>query len=550
MDYTICFIIITLCLTNGYSVLRISGIHLDNRKFISATTGASFFLGVIFLIVTIRLLSFILRDSLIALFAFFVISLLLAYSSRSHLINIFKSPRTYRAAISLILVFSVFHAALLLYWMQHSDPRDPFAVIGSLHSVRYVNLAKFILDNGYFPVTGQNTGQSTLAFVALALGAKSGYVALATFLASSIIFLCMIIFDLFNSYIKDKKLSIISTFIFITANTALSTSHVLVVDSGSPFFVSGYTDTIVGIFILLILAIAYTELSKVEKPSLAQLSFVLLMLTGTLYVAPQNTILIIGAVISLSVLKCKIKHRGIIGALAIISLLIAIPQGGMLTPPSLQTNFSIPGMMKVEVDGSPILGFKPGLMHHLQNIDKYDPSNYTDRLGRIKELVERHHFKSAIFYLEEALITSIRIMLFPIMGFFLLFIYRNKNIIKNSSGTELIGIDIIKYFGSMVFLMGFAVTFMFDMHGRKWELTRFLIPGIVFGMFGFILIAISLIQKSSHAKLKAALIIIIMTFGPVSDFSSTLRKRIKEDFRAGAFKPRYDAYRDLEVLER
>ena len=549
MDYIICFIITTLCMINGYSILRVSGIHFDNRKFTSASTGASFFLGVIFLIVTIRLLSFILRDSLIALYAFFFISMILAYCSRSQLMDIFKCPRTYRATVSLILVFSVFHAALLIYWMQHSDPRDPFAVIGSLHSVRYVNLAKFILNNGYFPVTGQNTGQSTLAFVALALGAKSGYVALAAFLASSIIFLCMIIFDLFNAYIKDKKLSIIATFIFITANTALSTSHVLVIDSGSPFFVSGYTDTIVGIFILLMLAIAYNKLSKVEKPSLAQISLVLLMLTGTLYVAPQNTILIIGAVISLSVLKCKIKHRGIIGALAITSLLIAVPQGGMLTPPSLQTNVNIPGMMKVEVDGSPLLGFKPGLMYHLQNVNKYDPSNYTDRLARIKELTERHYFKSAIFYLEEALATSIRIMLFPIMGFSLLFIFRNQSPIQSIPAGELISIDLIKYFGSMVFLIGFAATFMFDMHGRKWELTRFLIPGIVFGMFSFILISISLIQKSRNQKWKVALIIIVMTFGPISDFSSALRKRIKEDFGAGAFDARHDAYRDLPAQE-
>ena len=309
MDYILSILVVLGSVLNGFALIKRYASFIDTKIFKPLSLGTAFFIGILFLIVSIRSFAFIFENAFIGVSIFVCLSVVLIFDSRHYLRDIGKSYLTVKNCSLFSILFIVLFILILIFWLRESDLGDPFAMIGSLHSVRYVNLAQFILDNNYIPVIGQNTGQSTLAYVVLAMGAKSGYIALTTFLVSSIMFLSMIIYSLFNIYLKNKTFSIIATFIFFTANTALSTSHILIIDSGSPFFLNGYTDTLVGIFIILMLTIIYNKFSQLEKLNLSHSTLILFLLVGTFYVAPQNILLIIGVFTTLIILRISIKHK-------------------------------------------------------------------------------------------------------------------------------------------------------------------------------------------------------------------------------------------------
>ena len=542
MDYFLSIFVVLGSLINGFAILNIS--KIDIPKFKSLNFGIAFFIGILFLIVSVRSFSFIFKNAFVGLIIVAFLSLILIYVSRQYLIDIVKNNITFKNCVLFTFSFLILFIVLLIYWLRTSDLNSPFATIGSLHSVRYVNLSEYILQNNYIPIVGQNTGQSILTYIVLAMGAKSGYIALTTFLVASIIFLSMIVYGLFNIYLKNNNFSLIATLIFFTANTALSTSHILVIDSGSPFFLNGYTDTILGMFIILMFVILYSNFSKINRLNFCQYALILFLMVGTFYVAPQNILLTMGVLTIILIFRFSLKHKYTIGLLIFLSLIISVPQGGMLTPSPLQDNISISGMMKVERDGRPTVQIHPGLMYYLQNIDDFDRTNHYNRIKHILKLLEKHDFKSALFYSEEIFVTSIRMLFFPIMGFILLFFYTNK--IKEKYFLEdenFFNVDVLKNFGFLVFAIGFFVAFTFEIHGYKWEMARFIIPGIMFGMFSFIISMFTILRENpKNIRLKIVALLILTSFGPISNFLLTLEKGIVENTNTTILKNRYEVF--------
>ena len=555
MDYLLSLLVVALSVVNGFAIMYLSGMAFEFKNYKAFNFGSAFFIGALFLIVSVKFFSFIFVNSIAGLGFFCFLSLIIIYFARHHIFDIIKNHLTIKTFFIFISFFLLTFILLLTYWLKSDDLNDPFAIIGSLHSVRYAELAQYILTHNYVPSVGQNSGQSTLTYVALAFGVKSPYIALTTFLVASEIFLSFFIYNLFDMYLKNKNNSIIATFLFFTANTALSSAHILIIDSGSPFFVNGYTDTLLGMFIIFMLVILYDLFSKLDRLDFKQNGLILFLFVGTFFVAPQNILLILGALVTLSLLaffrnSSSIKLKKTIISLALLSFVIAIPQGGMLTPAVFQDNVQIPGMMKV-TSGKPIISIHPGIMNHVQQIDTFNNDNYKDRVHKIKGLVEQKNLGLAIFYLEESFISSLRMVFFPFLGFIVLFFFAEQMKEKYARENQLISLDLLKIIGVTIFTIGFLLVFSIDIHGYKWEMSRFMIPGIMLGLFCFILSIFFLLHKNSkHVNLKIIVLIAVMAYPTLSDFVMTIKQRVIENSDSKTLEDRYKSFSQSDKGEK
>ena len=548
MDYIISFFLVMFNILNGLSIIHLSGFSNFLKENKTLNFSFAFFIGTIFLIVSIKTVGFIFSNLLLGVIGFFIISMFSIYFSKSYIIEIYKKSLSLKTFLIFIFSFLISFLILSIYWLQHSDLSNAFATIGSLHSVRYVELAQYMLINNYSPIIGQNSGQSTITYLSLLLGVNSGYVTLTIFLTASIIFISFIIYYLFNLFIKNRNLSVFATLIFLTANTALSTNHILIIDSGSPFFVNGYTDTIIGIFTILSFILIYKFLYSLDKIGYKEMLILLILLIGSFFSAPQNIILFTTLIGFLFVLKIYkkicIKHFKIITILIFFSSVIAIPQGGMLTPKKLQENLNIPGMMSISSKDKNSISIAPGVFHYSQYIDTFHKDRYDSNIIEMAKSFKNKDYRVVLLYLEDIFVMSLRMLFFPISGFILLFLYSNK-LIQDEENLYLV--NFIKISGVVFFAVGFLISFSIAISGHKWELVRFLIPGIVLGLFSFILIAfLSFKKKINHFKLKVCGLFILMSLAPVTDFILTINQRFIENSNPKILKEKLEAFHNIK----
>lgn len=548
MDYIISFFLVMFNILNGLSIIHLSGFSNFLKENKTLNFSFAFFIGTIFLIVSIKTVGFIFSNLLLGVIGFFIISMFSIYFSKSYIIEIYKKSLSLKTFLIFIFSFLISFLILSIYWLQHSDLSNAFATIGSLHSVRYVELAQYMLINNYSPIIGQNSGQSTITYLSLLLGVNSGYVTLTIFLTASIIFISFIIYYLFNLFIKNRNLSVFATLIFLTANTALSTNHILIIDSGSPFFVNGYTDTIIGIFTILSFILIYKFLYSLDKIGYKEMLILLILLIGSFFSAPQNIILFTTLIGFLFVLKIYkkicIKHFKIITILIFFSSVIAIPQGGMLTPKKLHENLNIPGMMSISSMDKNSISIAPGVFHYSQYIDTFHRDRYDSNIIEMAKSFKNKDYRLVLLYLEDIFVMSLRMLFFPISGFILLFLYSNK-LIQDEENLYLV--NFIKISGVVFFAVGFLISFPIAISGHKWELVRFLIPGIVLGLFSFILIAfLSFKKRINHFKLKVCGLFILMSLAPVTDFILTIDQRFIENSNPKILKEKLEAFHNIK----
>jgi len=85
---------------------------------------------------------------------------------------------------------------------------------------------------------------------------------------------------------------------------------------------------------------------------------------------------------------------------------------------------------------------------------------------------------------------------------------------------------------SMFLLSGFMISFLISLYGRKWELTRFLIPGCIFGMISLLLGFRHLVEFTSRkGNILLVLLAAFITFGPVVDYLMILAGNTHGEWR-------------------
>ncbi len=239
------FLLLILITSTGNLILLGVGKYVEQYS-VSFRLGAAYFLGISATIVFFRIFSLILSD--IHLSAYLLVSLFIAFNiyQRKFTLSFFNELFEKKS----ILIYSLIGLALIsiillglgmpivdsnLNWM---------ASLGSLHSEKYAWVSNYINSCQQVPVLGQNTGHSILTSIANLLFGSHPYLFLYLWLVFSVFFLSFFTYGFLALYIKEHLLILGGVLIFMLGNTALSFTHVLVIDSGSPFAFNVYTDTL------------------------------------------------------------------------------------------------------------------------------------------------------------------------------------------------------------------------------------------------------------------------------------------------------------------
>jgi hypothetical protein len=480
------------------------------NKTLSIKFSISYFIGSSFYIITLTSYFFIFKNLELSNLFTILSALLLFFKRRKELLKIFfeNFNLNYKIIFYNILIFVFLSIFIFSVWaIPYENLDNKLLSIGSLHSAKYAWLANYIQTCSIIPVTGNNFGQSILAyFIGLFFSAKP-HLYLYIWLVISMYFLILFIYGFINFYfgaVEGKKniqiYCVLGTVCFLFGGTALSFTHILVIDSNNPFIINGYTHTIFGIFFIFFGYILFIKIKEGKNLNLQNIFIIFIFLGANYFMSPENIIFFAGLLFFVFFTKSIMRNQKIkLAILLIISIIYFIPQGGMLTPIKLQENFSNEAILSFFQDrrsnqyGKLNLSIVPGYMFQYDGLSyskwKNGQEENTKKLQYLKEKIKKDFFSNfniLLWQLEKILIDSFVVLFFPIAG---LYLFRQSFYINSKNQREKF-IDRIKrqyFFFYSVFALLFGISFnlIFGVNSYKWEFTRFMVPFIALGLLQF-----------------------------------------------------------------
>jgi hypothetical protein len=443
---------------------------------------------------------------------------------------------------AILLTAAITPLFVLAMWLEPRPsmvlhPSDPLA---TLHSGRYANVVLYILRENYMPVLGQNYLQSLLAStVPMVTGWHWPLFALYLWLSISVAMLTIMFYGTLRLFDFSHTRAYVGAAVLMLGNTALSLTHVVVIDSGSPFFYNGYTDTLVsaGTFFVFLFYLRRIYFNGVTPADC--IVPLVLGVTWNMY-APQNSLLAIGLLFLTGLIAWRASrdYRKYLMALAVLCLAVWIGsfQGGFLAPKKLLEETPIPGALKLAAGNKEyhihagLTGFRP--TSHLPRT-KWTPIAWhrypliQETAGnqplRRKVLARLSALYAAAYTFGSNLLAAFGLMFFPVLGMSLMgwLAARKKparpDVSPAADPMHLFAVSLA------VFAGGFVVSFFLDIRNAyKWELSRFMTPGIALSM---LLLVISLYwikdrflkrSRGKYAWLPAAVFALTL-FGPVTN---------------------------------
>ena len=447
----------------------------DNKFLLSFSLGFIFFLLIFF---SIYLISFnALASKYLSLFAiFFVANYLLKKKIK---INLKTSILFFLG----ILFFSLFN---FVVWKPNNlDIYNVYASFGSLHVNKYIGIYEYIRTCNVLPFINQDYSNSLLTYLLNFFNLENIFSFNLTLSFFQVIFV-LAIYD-FLSFLKVKN-KILSTFVFMLSATSLSLSFFVINDSGFPFISIGYASIYLGLILSLCL-IYLGSIDSYLNEKLFKLTEVMLLLF-LFIIAPHFLILIFSSYI----FSRKINFYQIL-TLLFAFLFYSLFIGGMFSFQSFKEFNYIPGVQNFSIEKSinfvPFIPFK---------IYAQGDGFGQDLLALLnKAFFNKIHYGN--FILENFLIgiklllISFWVLMYPYLAIIFGYFKYNLNFNKFFIKSALISI-----------LLGFLFSFPFQINGFKWELSRFNLLGVMFG----ILILIFFIDKVTSSKAKYALFLILI----------------------------------------
>jgi hypothetical protein len=513
-----------IMILSGYYFLRHVFVEiLSHNKYI--TISASYFIGVALFLSIYRILAIVFSNAYIALMSSLILALLISFllfMDKSFLTkfinNYFKSTNLKNSflIISLMICFSFY---ILLYWCEpNSNISNPFSTIGTLHSVRYSNISKFIFQNNFVPFLNQNYGQSLLSTIHLFLINKGSLLSLFSWLISSLLFLIFGIFGIFKYFKLSLINTILSTSIVMIGTSSISLVPTLIIDSGFPYIFNGYSDTIIsiGTFLIFMYWFLHNLNNNFLKLSLWSLLFLFILFTGWNIFAPQNIVisifLLFTVLFNYKLNSTKFTYLFIVFSSVLLFAYIGSNMGGMLFRSKLNKHTNtIQGNMTID---SPEKKFsiQPTQPYFIYGNSHWEPLDRS--LGEDKPLKKSVNtfilnptflnfvtlFYRILWLIETNLWIMLKVLGTPIFGLIIL-LYLSKNYSRNKYL-----VPFIKY-SLIILFFGILISFSFSVSSYKWELTRFLIPGVFLGMIS---ISIFLFNFNLNRKLSYLVSILLI----------------------------------------
>jgi hypothetical protein len=405
-----------------------------------------------------------------------------------------------------------------VYWLMPIDELGPFSMIGSLHSPRYANIAIHMWQENRIPVIGQNYGQSMLAVIPMIFGLKSPLLSLSFWLSITMSFFTFLIYSLFRYFNLSHKFSMLSTFVMLFGNTAFSFFHILTIDSGSPFVMNGYTDSIasIGSFICFLFFINGRLPQSIPSLNVGfkEILFIFSLAVYFNISAPQNSIFfseVMLCIIGFNYIKNKLSFVFFIKLFLLFLLfsIVGIFTGGMFAPSCAIERLDIQGLMVVAKTKG--INLDLGIPFHIGIGGNWVWGQTTLNLG-------------AVFFVEQVVSNSIKVVFWPLFGVVLSFyLFRTVRKISNAY----MYIYRINLTAILILFLGLFLNAFFNIDGFKWELTRFLILGYFLGMFTLLLSLNFLHKKHILSRFLLLFIASFLTFGPVVNSVYTIGNNLQ-----------------------
>jgi len=427
---------------------------------------------------------------------------------------------------NIIICFTGFILLNGIFWITNKEDLSAWSFIGSLHSVRYVWLIDYIQACNYYPTIGQNSSQSIIVAIIQEISkTSSSYLYLNLLLSTSILMLVLYQLQLIKYYcVKVNNISTVLILLF--ANTGLSFSHILAIDSGSQLSIVGYTDTILGIFSIFYLIRIVSLFKELDFNVLALIAIILI---GLNTYAPQNIIILFIFSLFKYIFIKEHKYKYLILFLILIIIPLSSINGGMLTVYKYIEKINYEGLMVIGNSGQKLhIGFEIGSPFFVGDLNKW-VQGWKVSSVKIIELISSKSYSLLFWELENFIINFIRIYTLGIVVLYLVI----NNIKKCVPLQDEFIFNLKLIIAGSLLLILFPIS-LINLNGFKWELSRFAIPYIYISTFMFAIILNNILL---NYKLKV-LILVIVIFGPLFSYNNYLYYNIKNLYKFNEYSVR------------
>lgn len=459
---------------------------------------------------------------------FFTLISIFAFCMASY--NIFRKPSK-DLGLSKVGIFSLAFSAFLsvLFIVNNWGNRfagSSFASLGTLHTGKYAYLSEFMSDCRKLPRINNNLGQSIVtAFFSTPTRGTATFL-LLVILSFTFLALASIGYGLFIQYFPDsrKRDRIYALFIFLMGNYALSLAVPIVNDSGNPLILVGYSDTLISVLYFLVLI----EILRRRF----QISFgrkMVLLVPGTLalWVSSPQTLVLIPIACLYLIYKKSLKDAFLIFVSFLLSIATWRNQSGMLA--SLSESITIPGinseLTTVGKPGSLTELISPGFPYVVNSINlQNSPLEIAPKgIDLFKSIVSEGRFingfpildpERLFWYLEQIVLTTLRPVFWPVLGILFTVILVSRRIrthLLPRMGELQMPASPVYVLATMNLLITFPLSFLVQLDGRKWEMTRFSFLNWAVGMYLVAIIYLVLKREKRH---RVARMLLILTVPP------------------------------------
>lgn len=400
------------------------------------------------------------------------------------------------AKYSLVFVFIGF-TVLMVQTQNTSRPQGFYTLQASLHTGKFAFIADLIRRCDQIPSIQTNFGQAILASSLGSGTVISSVLLLYLELSSSIFFFSIFVNGVMKRFLVLKsseafRFNSIYSSIPIIGSFSLSVAPVLLNDSGNPVIFTGYSDTIFGLFVLLFFFILLSDYQKGKRTP--PFLMVAIILTTCYLSAPQSILFCSFAI--LVVAFGKLRSFTPFLRIYVFSLMLATlvwgGKTGMLLSSPEKASQNFPALGQV-VTGNFLDIFKfenisPGIPYMVGQTFDSMKEIYPQGIMSAKLAVQdRADLFRFIWHVEQFGFTSIRIIFWSLFGVaFLIYMSRFKGhtILKGeASKDELFPLGTLARFTLSILTIGILLSTCFSLNSHKWEMSRFLYPGLVLGMF-------------------------------------------------------------------
>jgi hypothetical protein len=461
---------------------------------------ASYFLGMYLFFFLFRLIALVLGAAVGCYLALAVLLALAIWQGRM------LAPE-WRQLLPLLLgLFLLFTMLTIARYFGQIDDFDMHTSLGSLHAGRYANIGIYIVEENQIPRLTQNYGQSLLVAGNLLLRVPGPLAILSAWLSLSHGMFALLLYGLFRRFRLTPIAAGLGTFFVLFCNITLSSDYIYLIDSGSPLGFTGYTDTTAALASWLVFLVWLQQWLVAERAALGTLVVPALLAYGWSFTGPQNIIIggIVIGVLGLSQAGA-FRRQFLLGCVVVLAAGIGSAQGGMLLPASWATQTGLPGIMTMQAAG------ETGVLPEQAFAFREDGSIHWWFQVYGKD------FPRGRFYLESQLWMTLRLLFFPLAGILALsaFGLSSKSDALDARSRSFWAQATI---GSL--FPGFVACFWFIYPGYKWELTRFLLPGVMTTLPALVIVVhfIGMSVPRTRGWLWAALLI-CGTPGPLIQWS-------------------------------